>query len=108
MTLLMKDPGAVLDYSIDWGAEYLGGDLRGQSARMFPSEKPESTAPRKSARRLGRKRRVPCVDRAWFSMEFRSSALAVQAFLHPLAARRSIPRHERRSQGSSMHCAIMA
>lgn len=27
MTLLMKDPDAVLDYSIDWGAEYLGEDL---------------------------------------------------------------------------------
>ena len=27
MTLLLKDPDAVLDYSIDWGAEYLDGDL---------------------------------------------------------------------------------
>lgn len=27
MTLLLKDPDAVLDYSIDWGAEYLGDDL---------------------------------------------------------------------------------
>ena len=28
MTLLLKDPDAVLDYSIDWGAEYLlGGDI---------------------------------------------------------------------------------
>ena len=26
MTLLLKDPDAVLDYSIDWGAEYLGED----------------------------------------------------------------------------------
>ena len=24
MTLLLKDPEAVLDYSIDWGADYLG------------------------------------------------------------------------------------
>ena len=32
MTLLMKDPEAVLDYSIDWGAEYLGGDLIADSA----------------------------------------------------------------------------
>lgn len=32
MTLLLKDPDAVLDYSIDWGAEYLGGDLIAQSA----------------------------------------------------------------------------
>lgn len=27
MTLLLKDPDAVLDYAVDWGAEYLGGDL---------------------------------------------------------------------------------
>lgn len=27
MTLLLKDPDAVLDYSIDWGAEYLDGEL---------------------------------------------------------------------------------
>jgi hypothetical protein len=26
MTFLLKDPSAVLDYSIDWGAEYLSGD----------------------------------------------------------------------------------
>jgi hypothetical protein len=26
MTLLLKDPEAVLDYAIDWGAEYLGED----------------------------------------------------------------------------------
>jgi hypothetical protein len=26
MTLLLKDPDAVLDYSIDWGAEYLLGE----------------------------------------------------------------------------------
>lgn len=32
MTLLLKDPDAVLDYSIDWGAEYLAtGDLLTQS-----------------------------------------------------------------------------
>lgn len=24
MTLLLKDPAAVLDYAIDWGADYLG------------------------------------------------------------------------------------
>lgn len=28
MTLLLKDPDAVLDYAVDWGSEYLGeGDL---------------------------------------------------------------------------------
>jgi len=27
MTFFLKDPGAVLDYLIDWGAEYLDGDM---------------------------------------------------------------------------------
>ncbi len=27
MTLLLKDPAAVLDYSVDWASEYLSGDL---------------------------------------------------------------------------------
>jgi hypothetical protein len=27
MTLILKDPQSVLDYSVDWGAEYLRGDL---------------------------------------------------------------------------------
>jgi hypothetical protein len=26
MTLLLKDPDATLDYSVDWGSEYLSGD----------------------------------------------------------------------------------
>lgn len=26
MTYLLKDPDAVLDYAVDWGAEYLGAD----------------------------------------------------------------------------------
>lgn len=26
MSLLLKDPDAVLDYEIDWGADYLDGD----------------------------------------------------------------------------------
>lgn len=26
MTLLLKDPDAALDYSVDWGSEYLSGD----------------------------------------------------------------------------------
>ena len=26
MTLLLKDPGAALDYAVDWGAEYASGD----------------------------------------------------------------------------------
>lgn len=31
MTFLLKDPEAVLDYSVDWGSEYLLGDLISQS-----------------------------------------------------------------------------
>jgi len=27
MTYLMKDPGATLDYAVDWGTEYLDGDV---------------------------------------------------------------------------------
>lgn len=39
MTLLLKDPQAVLDYSIDWGAEYLDGDLLQASAwTVSPAE----------------------------------------------------------------------
>lgn len=39
MTFLLKDPGAVLDYSIDWGAEYLDGDmLAGSSWSVEPDE----------------------------------------------------------------------
>lgn len=26
MALLLKDPESILDYSVDWGAEYLDGD----------------------------------------------------------------------------------
>lgn len=40
MSLLMKDPVAVLDYSIDWGAEYLGdGELLAASEwSVLPDE----------------------------------------------------------------------
>jgi hypothetical protein len=31
MTLVLKDPEAVLDYSVDWGTEYLLGDLIAES-----------------------------------------------------------------------------
>lgn len=27
MTYLLKDPGATLDYAVDWGTEYLAGDV---------------------------------------------------------------------------------
>lgn len=39
MSYLLKDPDAVLDYSVDWGAEYLGGDLlSGSSWSVMPDE----------------------------------------------------------------------
>jgi hypothetical protein len=39
MTLLLKDPNAVLDYSIDWGAEYLLGDVLADSVwSVIPDE----------------------------------------------------------------------
>jgi hypothetical protein len=31
MTLLLKDPEATLDYSVDWGSEYLSGDALAES-----------------------------------------------------------------------------
>lgn len=31
MSFLLKDPDAVLDYLVDWGAEYLGADEIGTS-----------------------------------------------------------------------------
>jgi hypothetical protein len=40
MTLLLKDPDAVLDYSVDWGAEYLSGDLLAQSAWSVGPDEP--------------------------------------------------------------------
>ena len=39
MTLLLKDPEAVLDYAVDWGIEYLGGDALTESSWMVsPAE----------------------------------------------------------------------
>jgi hypothetical protein len=39
MTLLLKDPDAVLDYMVDWGAEYLGGDAIAESRwEVSPTE----------------------------------------------------------------------
>jgi hypothetical protein len=40
MTFLLKDPAAVLDYVIDWGAEYLGtdDDLANSSWTVDPVE----------------------------------------------------------------------
>ena len=44
MTLLLKDPDAVLDYSVDWGAEYLGGDLLAQSSWSVVPDEPGGVA----------------------------------------------------------------
>lgn len=40
MTLLLKDPEAVLDYSVDWGAEYLLGDLIADSGWTVDPDEP--------------------------------------------------------------------
>lgn len=32
MTLLLKDPDATLDYCVDWGADYLSGDVIAESS----------------------------------------------------------------------------
>lgn len=45
MTLLLKDPAAVLDYAIDWGADYLGdGDLISQSSWSVDPDEPGGVA----------------------------------------------------------------
>jgi hypothetical protein len=42
MTLLLKDPEAVLDYAIDWGAQYLPtGDLLSQSDWSVIPDEPD-------------------------------------------------------------------
>jgi|1185.fasta_scaffold212751_2 hypothetical protein len=40
MTLLLKDPDAVLDYSVDWGSEYLTGDLIADSGWTVEPDEP--------------------------------------------------------------------
>ena len=44
MTLLLKDPEASLDYSIDWGAEYLGEDVLTASRWMVSPAEPGGVA----------------------------------------------------------------
>lgn len=45
MTLLMKDPAAVLDYAIDWGAQYLDqGDLLADSSWSVEPEEADGVA----------------------------------------------------------------
>ena len=39
MTFLLKDPDALLDYSVDWGADYLAGDVLTESSwTVSPAE----------------------------------------------------------------------
>lgn len=39
MTLILKDPDAVVDYAVDWGADYLNGDSLASSAwQVTPGE----------------------------------------------------------------------
>ena len=41
MSLLLKDPAAVLDYTIDWGAEYLAaGDMLASSEWSVTPDEP--------------------------------------------------------------------
>lgn len=45
MTLLLKDPEAVLDYAIDWGAQYLDeGDLLADSNWSVDPDEPDGVA----------------------------------------------------------------
>ena len=44
MSLLMKDPQAVLDYAIDWSAEYLGEDLLAASQWTVEPDEPGGVA----------------------------------------------------------------
>ena len=44
MTLLLKDPDAVLDYAVDWGAEYLDGDLLASSEWSVSPDEPGGVA----------------------------------------------------------------
>jgi len=40
MSFLLKDPDAVLDYLVDWGAEYLGADEIGTSEWSVAPDEP--------------------------------------------------------------------
>lgn len=40
MTLLLKDPEAVLDYAVDWGADYLTGDVLTESGWTVSPDEP--------------------------------------------------------------------
>jgi hypothetical protein len=44
MTFLLKDPAAVLDYTVDWGAEYLSGDALADSLWLVSPDEPGGAA----------------------------------------------------------------
>ena len=44
MTLLMKDPEATLDYSVDWGSEYLSDDALAESGWTVSPAEPGGVA----------------------------------------------------------------
>ena len=44
MSFLLKDPEAALDYAVDWGADYLGGDALVASAWTVSPDEPGGIA----------------------------------------------------------------
>lgn len=40
MTFLLKDPGASLDYAVDWGADYLSGEALASSQWTVEPDEP--------------------------------------------------------------------
>jgi hypothetical protein len=44
MSFLMKDPGASLDYAVDWGLDYLDGDVLLESSWAILPEEPGGLA----------------------------------------------------------------
>lgn len=42
MSLLLKDPDALLDYSVDWGTDYLSGDALASSSWSVSPDGPGS------------------------------------------------------------------
>lgn len=44
MTLLLKDPDAALDYSVDWGTEYLSDDVLATSGWSVDPAEPGGVA----------------------------------------------------------------
>ena len=44
MSFLLKDPEAVLDYAVDWGAEYLTGDALATSNWSVSPDEPDGAS----------------------------------------------------------------